>query len=162
MHYLNCFSLEADDPNDECGKGSYPLNKFVSQRLQCSKQLSQHGGTTECKRMCIYRPERAQISFQHFKAEWCSHFVISSVDFNATGSITEPAFVKEAVVSYNTWSARKKPYLVLSIGAEMTTDTWHRVLDEKSRRKLLIDGIWQVKSWIIFVNFNNRLSSTKT
>ncbi|KAI6177177.1 Chitinase-like protein C25A8.4 [Aphelenchoides bicaudatus] len=136
--------VEADDPEDDCGNGPYPLYKFVSERLKCKKHAHEHGGTTECKRMCVYRPERGQISFQNFKAEWCSHYVISSIGFNSNGTIDASQLVKDAISNYNSWSAPQKPYLVLSIGAEQGTDDWQRVLDDESKRKTLINGIWHL------------------
>jgi hypothetical protein len=113
---IGIMNLEADDPNNDCQKGAHPLATYISAHLKCTKKRTIHGGTTECKRMCIWRPNQEPIPFQNFKAEWCSHLVISSANFDSNGMVEDPSAVKDAIVSYNTWSARKKPFLILSIG----------------------------------------------
>jgi GH18 family chitinase len=135
--------MEADDPYDHCGTGPYPLTNYLSRHLTCTKPKVVHGGSTECKRLCIYRPEYATISFQNLKPEWCSHIVISSAKFNSTGCIEEAASFKNAIVDYNTWSARKKPFLVISIGADMDNENWQSVLKDSNATHVLIDHIWQ-------------------
>ncbi|KAI6216731.1 hypothetical protein M3Y99_01801700 [Aphelenchoides fujianensis] len=119
--------MEADDPNNRCENGVYPLHSVIARSFKCSKRHRDVDRTTSCNRACIYRPNCAPIAFEDLTPEWCSHLILSSA----------------GITYYVNWAVTKKPWLVLSIGADVPIDDWQKVLANSTARRVFVQSARQ-------------------
>lgn len=138
--------LQADDPEGACGPaGAFPLHKYVSEQFKCSRREAPRGNNVPCKRVCIYQPEREAkaLELRNFQSEWCSHYVVSSLDFNSLGHPSAGRAVRDALDKFEGWSAKAKPLLLLSLGDEVDARTWRTVVKADALRAQLVTKVAQ-------------------
>ncbi|KAI6215039.1 Chitinase-like protein C25A8.4 [Aphelenchoides besseyi] len=141
---IGVMQLEADDPTNHCGLGKYPLATAIAKQFKCSKRQHDQEKTTSCNRVCIYRPNVDHISYERLMPNWCSHIVVSSIEFKGDGSISETNEFKGAIVEYAKWSVTRKPFLILSIGAEMYWNHWNSLITNSSARHVFVQNARQI------------------
>ena len=71
--------MQGDDPTGECGRGTYPIHRFVKSRYHCKKRHRKVFDTA-CQRICMFRPDKAPTTFEwsQLQSQWCSHVQIST------------------------------------------------------------------------------------
>ncbi|KAI6188091.1 Protein of unknown function DUF842 domain containing protein [Aphelenchoides besseyi] len=141
---IGIMQLEADDPTNHCGLGEYPLATAIAKQFKCSKRQHDQEKTTSCNRVCIYRPNVNHISYESLMPNWCSHIVVSSIEFKDDGSISETKEFKSAITEYAKWSVIRKPFLILSIGAEMNWNQWDSLITNSSARHVFVQNARQI------------------
>ncbi|KAI1726422.1 glycosyl hydrolases family 18 domain-containing protein [Ditylenchus destructor] len=137
---VGVFSVQSDDEFDECGHGSFPLHKYISEHFRCSvRRVDEDRGNEACTRLCSFNPDRAtnSFSFSSLDPNWCSHIVLSPVSVQTNGELFITSVFRKAVIDFNAWNSNAKPYLLLSIGPDQQSSVWRMALSDQKRGKLI-------------------------
>ncbi|CAD5214998.1 unnamed protein product [Bursaphelenchus okinawaensis] len=147
-HYsgVGIVQLEADDPENECKDNSYPLHRYINHKFQCAPREEVRGNTSPCNRFCTFRSylKDVTVEFEKFQPEWCSYYIISTVDFGITGTIKQDDNFDAVFKQFNEWSAKVKPNLLVSIGDTVDSKTWKFVMRSDVARRDLLRNIQQL------------------
>ncbi|CAD5220911.1 unnamed protein product [Bursaphelenchus xylophilus] len=145
-HYggIGLMQLEADDPKGDCGE-PYPLHRDIQKKLKCAPREQVRGNTAPCNRFCTLRTASSDVTldFDLFDPEWCSHYIISSIDFTSTGLLKIDDKFNVVIGKYNDWAPKIKPNLLVSIGDTVDSKTWKFVMKSEVLRKLLVSNVKQ-------------------
>uniref|UniRef100_A0A915P6U1 Chitinase II domain-containing protein n=1 Tax=Meloidogyne floridensis TaxID=298350 RepID=A0A915P6U1_9BILA len=113
---IGLFSIQGDDPLNNCTRGLLPLHRTVGDRFKCRRgtkrgNLEQLG---ECTRLCFLDLEesRNSFAFEQLQPGWCSHMVIGQASVNPYVYSGPSKGMNLALKLYNDWERERKPFLI--------------------------------------------------
>uniref|UniRef100_A0A1I8BUQ9 Glyco_18 domain-containing protein n=1 Tax=Meloidogyne hapla TaxID=6305 RepID=A0A1I8BUQ9_MELHA len=139
---IGLYSIQGDDPLNNCTRGLLPLHRSVGDRFKCRRgtkrgNLEQLG---ECTRLCFLDLEQSRNSFdfEQLQPGWCSHLVIGQASTNPYSNSGPSKGMRLALKMYNDWERERKPFLIISFAG--TGDQW-RIATSTPTRFVLIERI---------------------
>uniref|UniRef100_A0A914N0M3 GH18 domain-containing protein n=1 Tax=Meloidogyne incognita TaxID=6306 RepID=A0A914N0M3_MELIC len=112
---IGLFSIQGDDPLNNCTRGLLPLHRTVGDRFKCRRgtkrgNLEQLG---ECTRLCFLDLEesRNSFAFEQLQPGWCSHMILGQASVNPYVYSGPSKGMNLALKLYNDWERERKPFL---------------------------------------------------
>uniref|UniRef100_A0A914LSY7 GH18 domain-containing protein n=1 Tax=Meloidogyne incognita TaxID=6306 RepID=A0A914LSY7_MELIC len=139
---IGLFSIQGDDPLNNCTRGLLPLHRTVGDRFKCRRgtkrgNLEQLG---ECTRLCFLDLEesRNSFAFEQLQPGWCSHMILGQASVNPYVYSGPSKGMNLALKLYNDWERERKPFLIISFSG--TVEQW-RIATASPTRFILIERI---------------------